>query len=140
MDPLSITASVGSLLGLGQQIFSSAYRYARAVKGAEKDIASFTTEVVGLVALLKDVGKIAAALDKHSDDSVLDLKDILEDCKTTLQALARRLENANPAASNKGGLGYITKNVKWPFSASETKKMIDKLERQKSSIFMALEF
>ncbi|KAK0513649.1 hypothetical protein JMJ35_004013 [Cladonia borealis] len=140
MEPLSITASVAGLLGLSQQMFSSAYRYARAVKGAEKDIASFTTEAVGLVALLKDVGKIAATLDKRSDDSILDLKDNLEDCQTTLQALTRRRENANPAVNHKGALVYIKKIVKWPFSASETKKMIDKLERQESSISMALEF
>ena len=74
------------------------------------------------------------------DDSVSNLKGILGDCKTTLQALTRRLENANPAASHKGALEYITRIVEWPFSASETQKIIDKLERQKSSIFMALEF
>ena len=70
MDPLSIIASVAGLLGPSHQRSSSDYRYTRAVKGAEEDIASFTTEAVELVALLKDVGKTAAALDKRSDDSV----------------------------------------------------------------------
>lgn len=140
MDPLSITASVAALLGLGQQIFSSAYRYARAVHGAKEDITSFTTEVVKLVTLLKDVEKIASALDKRSDDSVSNLQEALADCKTMLEALTRRLENANPVASNKGIFERITKKLIWPFSASKTKEMIDELERQKSLISMALDF
>jgi hypothetical protein len=54
MDPLSLAASVAGLVGLGEQIFSAAFKYAQAVRYAEEDIASSVKELTGLLKVLKE--------------------------------------------------------------------------------------
>jgi hypothetical protein len=139
MEALTIAASVAGLVGLGQQIFSTTWRYGQAVRHADKDIASFMVEVRNLLAVLEQIKGLSEKLDKQEKSSTAALRDAMNSCKSTLDTIDGHLQASNPAAGAKTRFRKIWKRFKWPFSSSTTKDLIKDLDRHKGSLSLAMQ-
>ena len=149
MDPLGVTASIIAVLQAANTIISICCNYSAAVKGASWELPKVTKEVQGL----RDVLEILASLAKRSEnadpsaDTRLPALRLLCEpdagplamCKAELESLKTKLEPpkwTGPATSKRTAL-MLT--LSWPLKEGETKKMLQNMERYKTTLSMALE-
>ncbi|KAF4982357.1 hypothetical protein FZEAL_2009 [Fusarium zealandicum] len=137
-DPLSISASIAGLVALADLIFKHVYKYARAAKDAKEDIQALAEEVNDIARVLRVLGALAYDLERNGDRVDPALKvDHLGRCDKTLNKIKTKVEKADNSL-NRSRLAGITRQLKWPFSASETKETLAELGRHKASINLAL--
>jgi hypothetical protein len=137
MDPLSVTASIIAVLQLG----STVLKYLGDVKDATRDCKSIIDEISStrgiLSALNETVGDVTdsggiwsatiRAL-KEPDGPLIVLKN-------TLEQLAGIFEGQASAT----GIKKAAKSLRWPFKETEVNKFLRIIERQKSTLSLALE-
>lgn len=144
MDPLSLSVSIAGLVSLADLVFRTTVKYARAVKGSRNELEDFVAEVKNLSVLLHDLSLVAFDLENdsidttgHAQSSIFKLHH-LHDC----QQLLRRLENALVSKKSQfdspSGLDRLQSRLKWPFSSTETKEIIQDVQRYKQTINLAI--
>src|SRR5579862_3664474 len=134
-DPLSITASVISILRLTETVI----HYLLDVKGAGKDRDTILTEITSthsfLFLLQGKAEKSGAQWDERFFQTMKALngpKGPLEQFKLALEQLAIKLTPVT-------GLKKLGKALAWPFESKEIKNILSKIERQKSLFLLALQ-
>jgi hypothetical protein len=146
---MDVASSIAGLVALADLVFGKIFWYIKAVKGAEREIVSFSTEVQSLSGILHRVHLIARQLDDECHDHTIRVHHVYY-CYETLEKVKDRLQKAFPHAFDKSssqaasfssrdhrGALFIGK-LKWPFTASETRDLIADVQRHKSTLTLAL--
>jgi hypothetical protein len=139
-EALGVAASIAGIISLADTVFRYVYKYCRKAKDANSDIQALGDEVNSLSAVLRNLEALAAELEAEGDRFDPALRNpYLNHCKATLDRLEKRvkrgLDNFTAKSSKFDGL---VRQLKWPYSASETKEVLDELSRHKQTIIAAL--
>jgi len=137
-DLLSVSASIAGLISIADPTFRCVYRYAKAARDAKADIQALADEINGLATVLRGLQALALELEAEGDafDPALRIH-YLSHCKKTLDKIEQRVKKATDSLA-RSKLEGITRQLKWPFSASETKALLGELSRHNATIAMAL--
>ncbi|KAF5968268.1 ankyrin repeat [Fusarium coicis] len=139
MDPLSLAASIAGLVSLGDIVFKYALRYCKSVKDAPKEVNGLLNEIKDLTLLLHNLSMVAYG---HGLQTQLNPQNPatthkphhLHEC----QQLLNQLENGLSKFEQKSGLDKVQSRLKWPFTTSATKEMLQVIGRRKQTINIAL--
>lgn len=134
MDGLSIASGVAGLVSLADTVFSRTYKFVREVKNAEKDISKLAREIRNLSSLLHGLSLVFVELEQESSESNFQLHH-LNSCRVTLRTIEKTLDSCSPVGNR---LDKAWGKLKWPFSSTETKILINDVERHKTVINVAL--
>lgn len=135
-DPLSITASIITVLQVTSKVVSLCYDYRCGVKDAPTEMKQLTDEVTSLRDVLESVMRLADE-DETKRIHLLTLKlltksdGILSSCKTEMFVLEKDLKPVT-------GIRAVTRNMKWPYTRGEVEKKVDRLTRLKAPLSLAL--
>ncbi|KFY98178.1 hypothetical protein V500_01789 [Pseudogymnoascus sp. VKM F-4518 (FW-2643)] len=136
-DPLSATASIIAVL----QLSSTVLRYLVDVKEASGDRKSLIHEIsstCGILSTLNETVVDARVSDESWSATIRLLKDPngpLNVLTTTLQSLETTLKDLALAT----GIRKAVDSLRWPFKQSEVDKILRVIERQKSTLSLALD-
>lgn len=137
-DPLSMSASIAGLISIADLVFKAVFKYARGVKDAKNDINSLADEINGLSTVLRSLQALALELEADGDSFDPALRNhYLSHCWKTIEKIEKRVGKASKASS-RSKVGGIIQQLKWPFTASETKELLAELSRHKETINIAL--
>ncbi|KAF4957510.1 hypothetical protein FSARC_11278 [Fusarium sarcochroum] len=137
-DPLSLAASIAGLISLADVAFKCAYKFVRAAKDAKDDILSLADEINNLASVLRVLGALASDLEADGEQFDPTLRNhYLNHCFKTLTRIETRVKKAADSFS-RSKLEGIYRQLKWPFSSSETKDLLAELSRHKETINVAL--
>jgi hypothetical protein len=137
MDPLSVTASIIAVL----QLSGTVLKYLVDVKDASADRKSLIREISSTRGILSDLNEIvdgARVSDETWSATIRSLEDpdgLLIVLKTTLTQLATTLGGSASAT----GIQKVANSLRWSFKQSEVEKILRVIERQKSTLSLALE-
>ncbi|RGP70058.1 ankyrin repeat [Fusarium sporotrichioides] len=138
VDPSSLVASIAGLISLADVTFKYTYKFVRAVKDAKTDVSTLTNETNNLGNVLRVLEVLAPDLEAERDQFDPTLRNhYLNHCFETL----RRIELKTKKATKRfvrSKAESIYQHLKWRFSSSETKNLLDELSRHKETISMAL--
>ena len=136
-DPLSVTASIITVL----QLSSTILRYLVDVKDASADRQNLIREISstrGILSTLNETVDDARVSDETWSATIRSLEDPdgpLSVLTTTLTQLATTLKGSASAT----GIKKAANSLRWPFKQSEVEKILRVIERQKSTLSLALE-
>lgn len=137
MDPLSITSSIAGLMTLADIVFRRTYQYVRAVEDAKKDVQNLANEIRALAGILHNLSLTASALEDEEFDQNLRMHHV-NACRHTLMQIDKRLSKTQGDFTGHSKLAVIKRKLKWPFSAAETKELLQETTRHKDTISLAL--
>ena len=148
MDPLSITASVISVLQAAGAVISVCCDYRSAVKGSSWEVPRVLEEVRALRNVLRTLEDLADKAEAPSSDGKSRLPALkslcdpdtgtLIKCRTELNNLTTKLtppEWIGPTGSKRRGL---VQALTWPLKIGETEKVLASIERFKTTINAAV--
>ena len=133
MDPLSVTASIIAVIGLCGQVIG----YIAAAKGATKDRSQLKAEILSCQSLLEALKDETE--DSDDSDDWANIIKTLEGLGAPLNVLEETLGLLALKLGPKKNLQKAVKVLTWPFEAKEVSKILEVIERQKSSLSLALE-
>ena len=136
-DPLSVSGSIAGLISISDLVFRAVFKYTREVKNAKSEVNALAQEINGLSSVLRVLQALAAELEAESGfDPALRIH-YLNHCKKTLVKIEDRVKKASKSFSG-SRVESTTRQLKWPFSTSETKDLLNELSRHKETITAAL--
>ncbi|ESU15167.1 hypothetical protein FGSG_08215 [Fusarium graminearum PH-1] len=136
---MDMAASVAGLISLADLTFRVVYKYVRCAIDAEKDVKNLKREIEGLCSVLRTLQALTDILitEEEKDKSALSI-DILDQCRETLEEISNKLRGAFLSFEQKNNIIKATfQRLKWPFSATETKEILNVLSRYKLTLSMA---
>lgn len=130
MDPLSVAASIITLIQVTNQVALTCYRIQGKYRNAEEEISDMINEVDNLLAILDalEVTKPTDPLPPCVDSTV---RKPLLDLSTVLGAFLVKIE---PLAKP----GLKTK-LRWPFESKNVGETVDSIQRLKTTLQLALQ-
>ncbi|EWG50786.1 hypothetical protein FVEG_09916 [Fusarium verticillioides 7600] len=139
MDPLSLAASIAGLVSLGDIVFKYALRYCKSVKDAPKEVNDLLNEIKDLTLLLHNLSMVAyghglQTQTNPQNPATAHKPHHLHEC----QQLLNQLEDGLSKFEQKSGLDKVQSRLKWPFTTSVTKEMLQAIGRHKQTINIAL--
>ncbi|KAI6765521.1 hypothetical protein HG530_006591 [Fusarium avenaceum] len=139
MEAVSLAASIAGLVTLADLVFRAAVKYHKSVKDAPKEVKALVDEVKDLSVLLHNLSLVEYGLatqpDPAAQANTRPPKPLhLQQC----QNLLRRLQSGLPDLETGSGLQKLQGRLKWPFSISDTKEMLQAIGRHKQTINIAL--
>ncbi|KAF5534325.1 ankyrin repeat [Fusarium napiforme] len=139
MDPLSLAASIAGLVSLGDIVFKYALRYCKSVKDAPKEVNDLLNEIKDLTLLLHNLSMVAydhglQTQTNPQNPATAHKPHHLHEC----QQLLNQLEDGLSKFEQKSGLDKVQSRLKWPFTTSATKEMLQAIGRHKQTINIAL--
>ncbi|CAI6084048.1 unnamed protein product [Clonostachys chloroleuca] len=142
MDPLSIAGSVAGLVSLADVVFRTAAKYRKEVKGSQKEVGDLLNEVKNMSLLLHNLSLIAYDLESSTVPGQArgpNLKlEHLNDCRNLLRRLESGLTGQKEDFELPSRLDRLQARLKWPFSASEMREMVESLRNQQRFINTSL--
>ncbi len=135
-DPLSITASIITVVQLAGSIASFCLSCNEATKGKDSIIQQILEELKGLTDVL---GSLAQLAKEHGPETrclraLADAGGALDDCKVLLETLKTELESVLVAR----GMTKLGKILTWPIKEKEVKALLERLSQRKSTLALAL--
>ena len=140
MDPITISATISSLIIAVEQIVVVIYEYGSGVKGAEQEINRLCSELFALKASLEHVRtNLENADDQPGSYSAFysplirtdEFRSTLSTTESLIYDLTRRFERA---------LGYVNAalhSLVWPWRKNDIMEEVQQLERLKSYFILA---
>jgi hypothetical protein len=125
MDPLSLAASIAGLVALADLVFRAAVKYHKSAKDLSLLLHNLSLVEYGLATQPDPAGQANTQPPKPHH---------LHQC----QQLLRRLQTGLPDFEANSGLQKLRSRLKWPFSISDTKEMLQAIGRHKQTINIAL--
>jgi hypothetical protein len=132
MDPLSITASILTLLQLTEKVI----KYARQTKDAPKERTRILQEASGLVGLLITLKSLADDCDPQ--DPWLRATSRLATSNGPLEQYRSALEKLVGKIMPCDGLRKISQALVWKFTKEDVSDLLSQIERVKSLVGIAL--
>lgn len=141
MEAVAATASVITLVEVSAKIATGLLQYTTAVRAASSEITHFHQSLESLRNVLEQSKQL---LDRHDAARLLasqNLLDALKDCRSQLEELQQKLHKRLPKPDSKrskivGSIG--ASSLLWPFQSKEVEKLVDRFERWKATINLAL--
>ena len=137
-EPLSVSASLASLITFAEIMFKRTYKYAKAVRNAPEEIRKLSNELSTLNGLLHRVELLARELEGHPSYSNKNIYG-LNSCLETLSKIKFLLDKFEAPATTNRTLHTVKRRMGWPFSASEANSLTMELDRHKATLNLALE-
>lgn len=136
-DPLSITASIITVLQLAGSVASFFLSCRDAAKGEDGIVQKLLRELQGLTNVLEPLEKLATQHGNgtHSLEAFSTLSGPLNDCKGVLEKLDNELKSVTGAQ----GLLKLRKIMTWPFKEKDVQSSLKLLNGRKSTLALALQ-
>jgi len=144
MDSLSVASSIAGLVALADTIFTRLYRYVRAVKRAAKDVEELAVGIRTLSSLLHGLNLVLDGLEEEEGykGNLSNLAQFrlhhVSSCLTTLTEIQKKLDKYQPEGEDHQAAKQTLRNLKWPFSVSDIKRLLTEVEKHKANITLAL--
>ncbi|TVY78042.1 hypothetical protein Focb16_v007255 [Fusarium oxysporum f. sp. cubense] len=146
-DPLSISASIAGLVALADLIFRSGTKYVKSYRGASTEFGNLIREIRSLSVILHNLSLVAFDLEEteppeptaavHEPSSVLQ-PHYLHDCHQLLRRLETGLSRTEASIDSGPEHQRLYARLKWPFTSTESKEMIQDVQRYNQIIHTAL--
>lgn len=138
-DPLSLSASLAGLIALADSIFRASFKYAKSASHAKEEAANLATEAQDLAGVLHRLSLRASALelDPGPDHPTFRLHHVIS-CRKLLLRVEKALAKAGSDFDKPQSRHHIKRALKWPFSATDTKEMLEEIARHKGTLMLAL--
>ena len=134
---MEVASGIAGLVALTDLLFGKIFWYVKTVKNAPREIAALSTEIRTLSGVLHSLSLVAAQLEGEDYDTSLRAHHVYY-CHETLENIKSRLQKFLTAAEPESkGKALLTK-LKWPFSITETKEVINDIQKHKSTLSLAL--
>ncbi|KIL89271.1 hypothetical protein FAVG1_07665 [Fusarium avenaceum] len=137
-DVLGVTASIAGIISLADTAYHYVFRYTRGVLGAKDDVRHLAQELNSLSSVLRSLHALAAVLETENQlyDPTLKVKH-LADCQETIEEVRKRVKKAADDFDNSARWQGFSRQLKWPFSVTETRDLLSKVARYKDTISLA---
>lgn len=137
-DPLSIAASVAGLITLADTIFRASFQYAKSAKNAKQEALDLASEAQDLAGVLHRLSLVASAFEtpEAEHQHTLRLHHVLS-CRRMLLRVEKALAKAS-SDFDAGKGRAVRRAIKWPFSSTEVKEVLDEIGRHKATLALAL--
>jgi hypothetical protein len=137
-DPLSTSASIAGLISLADTVFRHVFKYARGVAGAREEVQSLSHEINHLSSVLRSLHALASELEAEGQafEPALRLEHLII-CQQLFERIRRRVKKAADSFEKRSTWEGVPRQLKWPFSASETKCLLADISRCKETITLA---
>jgi hypothetical protein len=137
-DGLSVAASVAGLITFADVVVRKGYKYAKAVKNAEKSLKALVDEVNKLSGILHSLKNVVERLECDSIQLEPTTQiHCVEACYQTLQKILKHLEEADPATA-KSSYDANKLKLRWPITSSRTKDLLAEVERDVNVMTLAM--
>lgn len=138
-DPLSLAASLAGLVSLADTVFRHVYRYVRGCMDAKEEITKIAQELQSFTGILRGVQALAQSLEEEGDtyDPSIRVHHVYY-CEQTLNKIHERMKRAAQKMEKGKSKGGLVQQLKWPFSKSETKEVLEELERHKTNMNLGI--
>ena len=136
MDPLSVAASVASLVTLAELIVSRGWEFLKGVKDAKTEVTQLVVEITALFEVLHCLRLVALRFEGEHFNTTLQLK-YIQSCQDLVDRIHVHLRAALPEDSD-GRWRAAGKSLRWPLSSKETKALIVGIGRHKATLSLAL--
>ncbi len=130
MDGASAAASVVALLEVSLKVVSLCKEYYSKVKDAKDDINRFRLEFQTFVHILRGLRKLAKDFKTAHIFASQSLVGSITQCQSDLKILEQKL---NPGKHQKTMSRFGMWALRWPFQSSDVEKIMQSLERYKST-------
>ncbi|TDZ24444.1 Vegetative incompatibility protein HET-E-1 [Colletotrichum orbiculare MAFF 240422] len=144
MDPLSISASIAGLVSLADLVFRQTKKYVKSARGSYKEVNDLYREVQGLSNVLHKLSLVAFDLELEATEgatipfeTAIDPSCIRE-CDLLLGRLRKGLSDTKSDLGSSSAFNRLQALLKWPFSSTETRELLDDVRRQKQVIDTAI--
>ncbi len=144
MDPLSISASIAGLVSLADLVFRATTRYVKQAKESSREVRTLLGELRDFSVLLHSLSLVAYDLESttstdHTQSHGPNLKvKLVFNCQQLLNRIRAGLESAERDFDSPSGIKRIKASLRWPFSASETKELVQGIQNHKLTINLAI--
>jgi hypothetical protein len=137
MDPLSISSSISGLIMITNSIVTNGFKYLSEFKQGDETVKNLFHEVNLLFGTLHSLQNVAARLEREQS-SISHTTRIhhINACNITLRKVEAQLEKV--AAKRNTATDRTRQRVLWPLSKVETQNLLLEVERQKTSLSLAL--
>ena len=135
MDPLSGVASVVAVVQISGQIIKICHGYISEVKSARADISRLVVEVQSFQEVLQSLRTKIEGPDGPKLVSTRTVVESIERSQHDLKALQAKLETKQDRRSMRR---FGIRVLKWPLESHEVDRIINVLERHKSTIDLAM--
>jgi ankyrin repeat domain-containing protein 50 len=136
---LAVAASVIAVIQISEQVVTACIQYYRTAKYAKADIQAVINVVGGLKTTLENLKMI---LDETEEDELPHLKSLdkpLEACCGAIESLAQKLGvNVDRNTDTEKLKFTFTKVIMWPWKEKEVNKVLETIERHKSTFILAV--
>ncbi|KAL8881935.1 MAG: hypothetical protein Q9198_000968 [Flavoplaca austrocitrina] len=145
-EPLSLTASIITVLQITQSVLSVCYNYNAAFKGSSWELTKVKNELEGFRNVIQAIEPLIREADLSSPPStrlpslkaLCEPGGVLQSCYADLKYLEGKLEGSTWA----DGLGPRSKallqSLRWPLREEDTKKILCRIGRFRSTLALAL--
>ncbi len=135
-DPLSITASIITVLQLAGSVASLCLSYRDATKSKDGVLHQLLDELKGLTNILDPLAKLARdhGWETKSLESLNKPGGALDECKVLLETLQTELESVVVAQ----GVKKLGKILVWPIKEKGVQSLLKRLYQRKSTLALAL--
>ncbi|KAK5121612.1 hypothetical protein LTR85_004784 [Meristemomyces frigidus] len=137
MDGISAAASVAGLVTLAEVVISRIYNTILACKNASNDARKLLREMQSVAGILHSI----AILEKKLVSGCLSTRILgqqILSCQFTLQEIRDMLEQADPKQAGISIMQRAKRTLTWPITSSKTEKLVQDLERHKSTFDLAM--
>lgn len=138
MDPLSVTASIVTLIQLTGSVISTVYNYRKGVKNAPEGAAKIIHDLTDLSHILENLLQLVEKENATTSTTRLtSLKGLvssggsLESCQKTLERLKAKLQPEN-------GWRAVKQSLTWPLKQDYIKQTLNEISAAKATFALAL--
>ncbi|KAG4441778.1 hypothetical protein IFR05_002769 [Cadophora sp. M221] len=139
MEVLGVASSIAGLISLADVIAFKVSKYYNLVKGAQSEIRALLIEVQSLYGVLNSLKLLATCLEDGQQPlgpSSIPQLDHFQTCRQNLDYLKKSLSKLDLDTSTK--LTVLKIKLLWPFKATETKELVERIARNKRDLADAL--
>jgi hypothetical protein len=134
---MDVASSIAGLIALTDLVFCRVFAYIKAVKNADREISTFSVEILTLSGILHSLHLVTCRLEDGDYDRSLRVHHVYY-CHETLEKVKKRLQKAFPDGDENSRQKTLLNKLKWPFSAGETKDLVAEIQRHKATLTLAL--
>lgn len=148
MDPLSITASVLTVLQATEAVISICCNYRAASRGASWEVSRVLEEIRNLRDVLRTLEDLADNIETKGKTGTVYLpalrqmcepsRGTLTQCLQTMKALEKKLVPPSWAGPTGSMRSNLAQALRWPLQKAETVRSLEKVEQLKSALNLAI--
>lgn len=137
MDPLSLTASIITVIQLTGSVVSAIYNYRKSVNSAPEDAAKIIQDLTGLSQILEELLQIIEQ-DRKTNGVRLASLEGLAKSDGPLELCQKILESLNAKLQPEKGWRAVRQSLMWPLKQDYIKKILDDVATAKATLGLAL--